>query len=80
MRIQVECFRLYCSEIKSAKEPSTLNFMGTFIVMCLYVLLNFIFLYAVPVSEMQDAQGNPIIEIGSLAVKILGTTETLCLW
>lgn len=64
------------SEIKNPQKNLPRSILwGTFIVMCLYVLLNFIFLYAVPVSEMQDAQGNPIIEIGSLAaVKILGTT------
>ena len=46
---------------------------GTLVVMALYVLLNFIFLYSVPIPEMADAQGNPIIEIGSLsATKILG--------
>lgn len=48
---------------------------GTLIVMVLYVLLNFIFLYTVPVSGMQDAQGNPVIEIGSLsATNIFGAT------
>ncbi len=48
---------------------------GTLIVMGLYVLLNFIFLYSVPISGMADAQGNPIIEIGSLsAASILGST------
>jgi APA family basic amino acid/polyamine antiporter len=48
---------------------------GTLIVTVLYVLLNFIFLYTVPIPEMADAQGNPIIEIGSLsAVKIFDYT------
>ena len=48
---------------------------GTLIVMGLYVLLNFIFLYTVPIPEMADAQGNPVIEIGSLsATKIFGGT------
>ncbi|MFH0866353.1 MAG: amino acid permease [Bacteroidota bacterium] len=48
---------------------------GTLIVMVLYVLLNFIFLYTVPISGMQDAQGNPVIEIGSLsASSIFGAT------
>jgi APA family basic amino acid/polyamine antiporter len=48
---------------------------GTLIVMILYVLLNLIFLYTVPISQMADAQGNPVIEIGSLsAMKIFGTT------
>jgi len=47
---------------------------GTFIVMGLYVLLNFIFLYSVPISGMADANG-PVIEIGSLsAATILGPT------
>ena len=48
---------------------------GTLIVMALYVLLNFVFLFTVPIPEMADAQGNPVIEIGSLsAVKIFGDT------
>ncbi|HNW99515.1 MAG TPA: amino acid permease [Bacteroidales bacterium] len=48
---------------------------GTIVVMLLYVLLNFIFLYTVPISGMQDAQGNPVIEIGSLsATNIFGIT------
>ncbi|NTW32270.1 MAG: amino acid permease [Bacteroidetes bacterium] len=48
---------------------------GTLIVMGLYVLLNFIFLYTVPIPEMADVQGNPVIEIGSLsATKIFGST------
>jgi basic amino acid/polyamine antiporter, APA family len=48
---------------------------GTLLVMVLYVLLNLIFLYTVPISGMQDAQGNPVIEIGSLsASKIFGAT------
>ncbi len=48
---------------------------GTLIVMGLYVLLNFIFLYTVPIPEMADAQGNPVIEIGSLsAINIFGNT------
>ena len=43
--------------------------------MGLYVLLNFIFLYSVPIPEMADAQGSPVIEIGSLsATKIFGAT------
>lgn len=48
---------------------------GTLIVTVLYVMLNFIFLYTVPISGMADAQGNPIIEIGSLsAASIFGAT------
>jgi basic amino acid/polyamine antiporter, APA family len=64
------------SEIKNPQKNLPRSIMwGTLIVMCLYVLLNFIFLYSVPIPEMHDAQGNPIIEIGSLsAVKILGAT------
>ncbi len=48
---------------------------GTLIVMVLYILLNFIFLYTVPIAEMADSQGNPIIEIGALSAgKIFGNT------
>jgi len=48
---------------------------GTLIVMVLYVMLNFIFLYTVPIPEMADSQGNPIIEIGALSAgKIFGNT------
>lgn len=49
--------------------------IGTIIVIILYVLLNFIFLYTVPISDMMDAQGNPIVEIGAVsAIKIFGET------
>lgn len=64
------------SEIKNPQKNLPRSIMwGTLIVMCLYVLLNFVFLYSVPIPEMHDAQGNPVIEIGSLsAVKIFGIT------
>ncbi|MBI4946196.1 MAG: amino acid permease [Bacteroidetes bacterium] len=50
-------------------------FIGTMLVLFLYVMLNFIFLYTVPLSEMKDAGGNPVVDIGSVAaVKIFGET------
>jgi len=61
------------SEIKDPQKslPKSL-LIGTLIVLVLYVLLNFIFLYTVPIAEMHNADG-PIIEIGSLSAnKILG--------
>jgi APA family basic amino acid/polyamine antiporter len=63
-------------EIKDPQKnlPSSILW-GTLIVMILYVLLNMIFLFTVPISEMQDPNGNPVLEIGSLsAVKIFGVT------
>jgi basic amino acid/polyamine antiporter, APA family len=64
------------SEIENPRKNLPRSIItGTLIVMVLYVLLNFIFLYTVPISGMQDAQGNPVIEIGSLsASSIFGTT------
>ena len=50
-------------------------FSGTLLVLFLYVMLNFVFLYTVPIGEMKDAGGNPIVDIGSIsAVKIFGET------
>jgi basic amino acid/polyamine antiporter, APA family len=49
--------------------------IGTVIVLVLYVMLNFIFLYSVPIPAMHDASGAPIIEIGSLSAnRIFGET------
>jgi basic amino acid/polyamine antiporter, APA family len=64
------------SEIENPQKNLPRSILtGTFIVMGLYVLLNFIFLYSVPISGMADAQGNPVIEIGSLsAATIFGET------
>jgi APA family basic amino acid/polyamine antiporter len=64
------------SEIENPQKNLPKSILsGTLIVMGLYVLLNFIFLYTVPIPEMADAKGNPIIEIGSLsASKIFGET------
>ncbi len=63
-------------EIESPQKnlPRSL-FIGTALVLVLYVLLNFIFLYTIPLSEMKDVNGNPIVDIGSLAaIKIFGET------
>lgn len=50
-------------------------FSGTAVVLILYLLLNFVFLYSVPLGEMKDAQGNPVVDIGTLsAIKIFGDT------
>jgi len=64
------------SEIENPQKNLPKSILtGTLIVMGLYVLLNFIFLYSVPIPEMADAQGSPVIEIGSLsAIKIFGAT------
>jgi len=64
------------SEIENPQKNLPKSILtGTLIVMGLYVLLNFIFLYTVPIPEMADIQGNPVIEIGSLsATKIFGAT------
>ena len=64
------------SEIENPQKNLPKSILtGTLIVMGLYVLLNFIFLYSVPIPEMADAQGSPVIEIGSLsATKIFGAT------
>jgi APA family basic amino acid/polyamine antiporter len=64
------------SEIENPQKNLPKSILtGTFIVMGLYVLLNFIFLYSVPISGMADVQGNPVIEIGSLsAANIFGAT------
>lgn len=64
------------SEIKNPQKnlPKSL-LAGTAIVLALYVLLNFVFLYSVSITEMVDVKGDPIIEIGSLsAMKIFGST------
>jgi APA family basic amino acid/polyamine antiporter len=48
---------------------------GTLIVMGLYVLLNFIFLFTVPVHQMMDSKGIPVNEIGALSANnIFGNT------
>ncbi len=48
---------------------------GTLLVTGLYVLLNIVFIYTVPFSEMADAKGNPIIEIGAVSANhIFGLT------
>jgi APA family basic amino acid/polyamine antiporter len=64
------------SEIKNPQKNLPKSILtGTIIVLFLYVLLNFIFLYTVPISEMHDAKGGPIVEIGALsAAKIFGVT------
>lgn len=47
--------------------------LGTAIVMFVYVMLNFVFLYTVPLSAMKDAAGNPVVDIGALsAIAIFG--------
>ena len=63
-------------EIKNPQKNLPKSILsGTLIVMVLYILLNFIFLYTVPIAEMADSQGNPIIEIGALSAgKIFGNT------
>ena len=64
------------SEIKNPQKNLPKSILtGTIIVLFLYVLLNYIFLYTVPISEMHDAKGGPIVEIGALsAAKIFGVT------
>jgi APA family basic amino acid/polyamine antiporter len=63
-------------EIKDPQKNIPFSLLvGTSMVIILYVLLNFIFLYTVPISEMMDTQGNPIVEIGAVsAIKIFGDT------
>jgi APA family basic amino acid/polyamine antiporter len=56
-------------EIKDAQSnlPKAL-FVGTLIVMCIYTLLNFVFLYTVPIEELKG-----VVEVGYLsASKIFG--------
>ncbi|MBI3502161.1 MAG: amino acid permease [Bacteroidetes bacterium] len=63
-------------EIESPQKnlPRSL-FSGTLLVLFLYVLLNFVFLYTIPLDEMKDADGFPVVDIGSLAAaKIFGAT------
>jgi len=63
-------------EIESPQKnlPRSL-FFGTLLVLFLYVMLNFVFLYTVPLGEMKDAAGNPVVDIGSIAgIKIFGET------
>lgn len=48
--------------------------MGTLIVMILYIMLNFVFLQTVPIGDMADANGNPVVDIGALsAERIFGS-------
>ena len=46
-------------------------FLGTGIVMALYVLLNVVFLYAVPARTLAGSPDNPVVEVGALAATSL---------
>jgi APA family basic amino acid/polyamine antiporter len=45
--------------------------IGTILVAGLYLLFNVVFLYAVPLSQMIDPHGHPIVAVGSLAAQSL---------
>lgn len=64
------------SEIDNPKKNLPKSIItGTLLVMILYILLNFIFLFTVPASQMMDAKGIPVNEIGAVsAINIFGDT------